>query len=522
MKLIRRIKTLRNKNINQLRAGVVLSYINLGISSIIPMLYTPIMLRMLGQAEYGLYSLANSVIGYLSLLSFGFGSTIIRYISKYRAENNKEKVEEIVGLFLAIYYIMGIVVLIVGTILSFYVEPIFHKGLLPEEIQKVHTLILIMTFNTAISFPMSVFSSIITSYERYIFRRLADMVTTVAAPILNLITLYMGFASVGMALTSTVLQVVMIPVNVGYCFCVLKIRPKFRKCEPVFFRELVSFSLFIFIGTIVDMLFWSTDKVILGMLASSVAVAVYNVGGTFNGMVINLSTSISSVLTPRITSMVVKNAPKEQLTELFIRVGRMQYIIIALIVSGFAVFGQSFINLWAGPDYADAYWIAILTMLPLCIPLIQNTGLSIVIAQNKHKFRSVVYLIVAIANVVSTYLLVPIWGVIGAAFCSCISYLIGQGLVMNLFYYKVTGINIPLFWKNIGRMSIIPGVMLFAGIVMNKYILLDNWGVFFIAVFVYTVIYCVGMYFGTLKQYEKDVMRKPVIAIIKKLKNEKG
>lgn len=509
---------MKKKEINQLRTGVLLSYINLGISCIIPMLYTPVMLRILGQAEYGLYSLANSVISYLTLLGFGFGSTIIRYISKYRAENNKEKVEEIVGLFLIIYCLTGVAVLIVGSVISFYVEPIFHRGLQPEEIEKVHTLILIMTFNTAMSFPMSVYSSIIISYERYVFRRIADMITTVAAPIFNLVALYLGFASVGMALASTILQVLMIPMNVGYCVGILKIRPKFKKCKPSFFRELVGFSFFIFIGTIVDMLFWSTDKVILGMLASSVAVAVYNVGGTFNNMVISLSTSISGVLTPRITGMVVKNAPKTQLTELFIRVGRIQYVIIALIISGFTVFGQTFISLWAGVEYADAYWIAVLTMFPLCIPLIQNTGLSIVIAQNKHKFRSVIYLIVAIANVMCTYLVVPVFGGIGAALCSCVSYLVGQGLIMNIYYYKVTGIDIPLFWRNIGKMSVVPAVMLCGGLVLNKYITLDHWGAFFAAVFVFAMVYSLSVYFLALNQYEKDIICKPLHAVIKRVR----
>ena len=45
------------KQINQLRAGALLSYINLAIGCLIPMLYTPVMLELLGQAEYGLYSL---------------------------------------------------------------------------------------------------------------------------------------------------------------------------------------------------------------------------------------------------------------------------------------------------------------------------------------------------------------------------------------------------------------------------------------------------------------------------------
>jgi len=98
--------------VNQLRVGTLLSYVNLAIGSIIPMIYTPIMLRILGQAEYGLYSLSNSIVGYLSLLNFGFGSTIIRYTCKYRAEGKKEQVRSIFGLFLIIYGIVSVLVII--------------------------------------------------------------------------------------------------------------------------------------------------------------------------------------------------------------------------------------------------------------------------------------------------------------------------------------------------------------------------------------------------------------------------
>ena len=500
------------KKINQLRTGVILSYINLGISCIIPFLYTPIMLRMLGQDEYGLYSLAHSVISYLTLLSFGFGSTIIRYISKYRAEENKDAVEKTFGFFLAIYVFLGVVVFIVGLIISNYVEPIFHRT--ESEINKVHILIIIMSFNTMLSFPISVFSSIITSYERYVYRKLIDMISTVAAPIFNLVALYMGFASVGMCMASTVLQFLMLPLNVIYCFKVLKIKPKFKRIPIVLIKEMLGFSFYVFIATIVDLLFWSTDKIILGILASSSAVAIYNVGGTFNNTVISLSTSISGVLTPKITGMVVKEASKVQLTELFVRVGRLQYFVIALIISGFTVFGQAFIRLWAGSEYVDAYWIAVLTMFPLCIPLIQNTGLSIVVAQNKHKFRSLTYLIIAIINVISTYLIVPYLGGIGAALCSCITYLVGQGLIMNIYYYKVTGIDIPLFWKNIGKMSIIPGIMLATGIYANSKISINNWLSFLIGVIIYTVIYCLCMYKLVFNQYEKDMVRRPVQKIV--------
>lgn len=504
------------KKINELRSGVYLSYINLLLGSIIPMFYTPIMLDLLGEAEHGLYSLATSAISYLSLLSFGFGSTIIRYVAKYRAEGDKKAVERTFGFFILLYGFLSALVMLGGWVIACNVEPIFRKGLTVEELKKVKTLILIMSFNTALSFPVSVFTSVVLAHERYVFRRIVDIISTIASPALNLIVLYMGYASVGLAMASTALQILTLPVNIIYCHKVLQLKPRFERMPSSLIREMVGFSTYVFLGSIANMLFWATDKVILGMLVGAVAVSVYQIGSTFNNIVMQLSSSISGVLTPKITGMVVKDAPKEELSELFIRVGRIQFLIVALIVSGFAVFGRPFVKMWAGESYADAYWIAVLTLFPLCIPLIQNTGISILTAKNKHLFRSVIYLIIAIANVISTYLVVPYLGGIGAALCSCISYLLGQGLIMNIYYYRVIHIDIPIFWKNILRMAVLPAIMMVAGLLMQNVISFENWGVFFLGVAVYSCIYCIGMFKLCMNDYEKAIIREPLHKLLAK------
>lgn len=499
-----------SKNRNQLRVGVVLSYVNLLISTMIPFFYTPIVLRLLGQAEYGLYSLASSVIHYLTLLSFGFGNTITRYLSKYRAEGDMESERKTVGFFLKVYGALSLLVLLGGFLISQNTHLVFDRGLSSAELSKLKILTMIMTVNTAISFPHSVFYAVMTAHERFTFRQTIEILFAVLVPVANLIALYKGLASVGMAVTSLVLQVATTAIHVFYCLNRLKITPLFAKLPRELVREMCGFSLFVFIATLVDMLFWATDKVILGMRAGTAAVAVYNIGGTFNAIVMSLSSSISGVLVPRITGMVVTNTPKSEWSTLFIRVGRLQFAVIALVISGFALLGKAFIALWAGPDYADAYWVAVLTLFPLCIPLIQNTGLSIVTAQNKHQFRAIVYLVIAIANVISTYLIVPYMGVIGAALCTCVSYLLGQGLIMNIYYHKVTGLDIPLFWKNIGKMAIIPAVMLVVGICLLRRIVITNWLTFFALVAVYSLVYIVLMYMFSLNNYEKDILRKPI------------
>ena len=205
------------KKVNELRAGALLSYVNIAITTIIPLLYTPIMLKMLGQSEYGLYSLSNSIISYLSILNFGMGSAVVRYITAARAEENKDKVERTMGLFLKIYGALALLVLIVGGVITIFVDSLFAKGLSVEEINKLRILMIIMSVSTAISFPLSVYSSVLISYEKYIFRRILDITSTVMLPILNLVVLFMGEGSIGMAAVGLVIQIIYGYVYIHYC-----------------------------------------------------------------------------------------------------------------------------------------------------------------------------------------------------------------------------------------------------------------------------------------------------------------
>lgn len=115
--------------INQVRAGALLSYFNMAIGTLIPMFYTPIMLRLLGQGEYGLYKLSGSVTSYLSLISFGIGSAVVRYFTKYRAENDKRGEENIFGLFNVIFAIICAITVLVGVVISLNLGYIYSDAL---------------------------------------------------------------------------------------------------------------------------------------------------------------------------------------------------------------------------------------------------------------------------------------------------------------------------------------------------------------------------------------------------------
>lgn len=494
------------KNVNELKAGALLSYVNIALGCIIPLFYTPIMLKMLGQAEYGVYSLSNSVISYLSLLNLGMGSAVMRYVTKCRAENNKEGVERITGLFTMIYLGLGVLVCVVGLFLSLCADRFFSSGLTADEVSRLKILMVIMTLSTAVSFPVSVFSSICGAYEKYIFRRVLDIASTVALPILNLIVLYNGGKSIGMAVVGLFVQLAYAPIFILYCIRCLGIVPKFGGVPKEVIRDIWSFSGFVFLSMIVDLLYWSTDKVLIGAALGSVAVAVYNVGSVFTSMLQNMSSAISNVFVPRITTMVVKNRSMDELSQTMIKVGRLQYLVVSLILSGYIVFGQRFIHFWSGDEYADAYYVALLTMIPLAVPLIQNVAYNTILAQKKHQFRAIIYAVIAVVNIISTWLVLPYYGIIGAAACTGIAYAVGNGLIMNIYYARVTKLNIVAFWKNIGWMSIVPSVLILLGYYLcnRMFVASSMWG-FLVQVVLYSVVFVGASWVFSMNVYEKNL-----------------
>jgi O-antigen/teichoic acid export membrane protein len=282
------------------------------------------------------------------------------------------------------------------------------------------------------------------------------------------------------------------------------------------------YTSFIAINMIVDQINWNVDKILLGRLIGTEAVAVYAVGFTLYQHYMVLSTSVSSVFTPRIHRIVNetnhdKTMQRKMLTELFVKVGRIQFILLGLIASGFIFFGKDFITkYWAGREYSESYYVALLLILPASIALIQNIGIEIQRAQNKHQFRAIVYTVMAIANLAISIVLCRKYGAIGSAIGTAISLIVANGLCVNIYYHIRCNIDVVCFWNSILRLSVGLMIPVVSGIFMNRYIIpSDIWG-YFGCIMLYTVIYCASMWFTGMNEQEKALFLKPMKRIMGK------
>ena len=141
----------------QRKAGVVLSYAHIFFTIISGLLYTPFMIRTLGQNEYGLYGTVNAAVSMLTVLDLGLTSSYIRFYSKYKAENNQKKINSFNSLFLLAFSLISAITLAIGLFFSFNLNLIFDKGLNADEYSKAKIMFILLTASTVLKFFTMVF-----------------------------------------------------------------------------------------------------------------------------------------------------------------------------------------------------------------------------------------------------------------------------------------------------------------------------------------------------------------------------
>lgn len=497
-----------NQN-SQLKAGVIISYITTAVNIIINLIYTPLLTSLLGQSEYGLYTVVASVVNYLSLFSLGFGSAYLRYFSRYRERREQEKIYRLNGMFLLVFTFLAVCAFLTGIFLVKNAGLVLGDKITPEELHTAQLLMFVLVVNIVLTFPSGVFNSIIVAHECYIFQRGFNLLSRIMNPIIVLPLLLAGYKSVAVVSVTALLTTLNFLINAVYCFRRLHSKFYFRKLDFRILKDIGRFSFFVFLNMIIDQINWSVDKFLLIRFSGTAAVAVYGIASQVNSLYLSFSTQISSVFEPRVNQIVAKEEQDRdsQLTCLFTRVGRIQFIIMTLILMGLITFGEYFIELWVGKAYEGAYPVILLLIIPVTVPLVQNLGIEIQRAKNSHQFRSLVYLLVALGNVLVSIPLTKKYGPVGSALGTSLSLIIGNCLIMNFYYHFKLGINMCVFWKNI--VSFIPGIVpsILLGIAIKKWIVFSSLLQYLAVILLFIVIYCFFMWKFGMNEQEKDIVR---------------
>lgn len=497
------------KRVDQVKWGIVLTYATLFMNILISVLYTPVMLRLLGSEEHGLYSTVTSAISWVSLLSLGLNSSYIRFYARYQKERREDKIASLNGMFLSIFCVLGVIALLCGLYIANNLRLVFADGLTEQEYQKARVLAIIVAIELAINFPATVFNSIIKAKEMFIAIRLVHLFQCITSPVVTLPLLLMGYGSVAMVAVTTVVNMAAYTFYIFYSLRKLKAKFCFFHFDGKLIKEIATYSGVIAVNTLITQVNNSLDKVLLARYVNTVCVSVYTIGFSLYSYYSSFSSSIAGNLTPRIHKIVAENYSdklklKASLTEQFIKFGRVQLYIQMLLLTGVVFFGKPFIAFWAGPGYENAYYVAVLLCVSATIPLCQGLGIEIQRAQNKHKFRTMLSAVMTVVNVAMTVVLCQIYGEVGAAVGTAIAVVAVDVIVMNIYYHKKLYIDILAFWKSMAKAAMGLIIPIAFGVTINYLVELDTILIFGLFVMLYVVVYGLSVGFISMGQEERQ------------------
>lgn len=501
----KKLKARADSSINQIKKGAMISYLAIGVSLLSGLFYTPWMVGQIGVNDYGLYTLATSLIS-IFLIDFGISEAVSRFISKYNAEGDQKKVNDFLGLVYKLYIFIDLIILSLLIILYFYI-PVIYSELTPGEVEKFKVIYLITSTFSMVSLPFVTLNGILTSYEKFKALKLLDLIHKLTILTLMAAALLLGYKLYALVLVNAFAGVIIIVIKLIYIRGSLPIKVNFKYWDTKLLKEIFGFSIWATVSTIANRFIFNITPSILGAVSGSSQIAVFGIASTLEGYAFIISGAVNGMFLPKVSKILANKNDGEQVLPLMTKVGRIQYSIIGIIFIGFTILGKEFIYFWMGEDFTLAYYCTILIMLPGVFRIPQLIATTTIIAMNKVRIQALVYVIVAGLNIVLSSILSHYFGALGAAISICIVYFI-RLIIMNVIYYKVLHINVFSFFKDCYvKMSPPMLITLIVGSLLNQFTNYSLWG-FLIKGALIVILFAILLWNMSLNQYEKSFIKK--------------
>ena len=510
---------------NERKKGAVLSYMQVVASVLVNLIYVPVLLHFLGKSEYGLYQIAGSFFSYVTVFESSMSVGVLRNYCKALDLHDEKLQNDTLYCAKRIYRALALLIAAVGLLITIIFRLFYKSSFSPQELQEGSAILIILFCNMVITISGSVFLTIITAHEKFIFIKGLNLLTTCIQPFLVILCVSQWPYAVMIVVVMTVLN--LLSVFIRYFYSTRKLKTRIVQSnsfkDRALVKSIIGLASTVLLASIADQIFWKTDQVILGKLYNTAVVAVYSVGSQIYMLYMQFGTAITQVYFPRLSSLYEEKNGIEKISHLFVSVGRIINFVILLILTGFIIFGKEFLYFWVGDGYEAAYYVAIVVMIPFSIDLAQNLGLPILQITGRYGFRAKMYFLGAVINILSTIIMSIYFGMIGAAISTGIAMLITSGFILNWYFYKKVGLNIKMFWKKSFPIICTAAVLTLLSLwIKSKFIIFSNsLPIFALEIVIYTIIYFIIMYLLVMDESEKNLVNTIFFNKLKKRNSDK-
>ncbi|WP_297631696.1 polysaccharide biosynthesis C-terminal domain-containing protein [uncultured Slackia sp.] len=495
---------LNNQNSpSQMKLGAAISYTTVAFNALAGLIYTPWMISCIGADNYGLYTLALSVVNFF-LMDFGLSNAVSRFMSKYYAEGKGDFVSAFLGMTYKAYLIIDCVICVVLLAIFFNID-FLYSNLSAGQLTVFKGLFLVIALYSVLSFPLIPLNGILVSNERFVALNTCELLQKVSNVLLIVAALLLGADVFALVAVNASTGLLFALVKYAYVRVRTKSRASMKAWDKSLLNEIVCFSGWVTLAQVCQRMIFSIMPSIIAMMSCASEVALFGLASSLEGYVYSVANVLNGMFMPKV-SRALASPDKDELQRIASRYGRIQLFVVGLLIIGFICAGKEFVSCWMGDKYLILWECTLLLIAPGLIELPQLVANTAIVASNQVKYKAYIFLVMAMVNLLFGILLSGQFGALGACISICVAYCF-RTLGLNVVYAKKLGIDLKRFFHEVYSRWIPAAVLtVVVGLVAHSFMPLYGWLSFFVEAAVIILVYAILIWFLTFNSYEKNLM----------------
>ena len=410
------VKLLHRMNAMSLKGktakNVTATWASLFVHLAVGFFLSPYILHRLGDDAFGVWVLVFSLTGYYGLLDLGIRQSVVRYVAKFAATDDKDQLARFVNTCIFAYSIISILVLLATGLCALYLPVLFRIP--PNLLHPARIVVVLVGIGVALTFPLSVFAGILSGVQEFFRPHTAQIGFTLMRGLLIVMVLSRGGGLLGITAVTVGLNVLSYAVMFFMVPRTLLLRFGIRFINRRVWSSIMHYSSLAFLIVVADKLRFQSDAVVIGMLASSGAVTYFAIGSRlveYSGMVVQ---GLSQIFAP-MSSQFDATGDLKNLRKVFIIGNRACAMTIFPICAVLIILGKPIIEAWVGAKYLSSYSILLLLLLPKTLYLAQAGSVKVLLGTGRHRPLATVLALEGVANLILSLILIRHLGILGVA-----------------------------------------------------------------------------------------------------------
>lgn len=417
----------------------------------------PIIIKALGNYDYGIWEIVFSIVGYMGILDLGLQPAIVRYVARYNAMKDAETLKKIYSSSLAFMVIVGVMLF-----LAFLLWAVMAPGLLAEKGSdpSVYAVFLIIIgVQVFFTFTGSVFDCFLEGFQRYNLRNTISIFYMLAGNAALFVLLQRGYGLITLALINTV------GFSTKYLvYGVLLSRGKFggfrfsaKDVSVGSLKELFVFGSHSLIQAIAGRISMATDSIVIGAFLNPVAVTFFVIPSNLINHIRTLCWSMTRAFMPLFSDLDARG-DREKTAKVLLVSSRYVLGFIMPVLIGMCFLGPPFIARWIGPEYAaEGKWVLYIFAAAYFVQWLNPFSNRLLTGIGKQAILSKVSSISAISNLALSLILVQYLGKEGVALGTLIPYLVFEPIILYYTCKQIDG-SIWQYMQDVMRPLIVPNL----------------------------------------------------------------